>query len=74
MVEALIIAGGKGVRTNQDIPKQFINIDNIPILVYTLNAFQQHPEVDEILVVCIDGPLWNRRLIQKQVCIFLLIC
>nr|WP_305137394.1 IspD/TarI family cytidylyltransferase [uncultured Schaedlerella sp.] len=60
MVEALIIAGGKGVRTNQDIPKQFINIDNIPILVYTLNAFQQHPEVDEILVVCIDG--WHEIL------------
>ena len=60
MVEALIIAGGKGVRTNQDIQKQFINIDNIPILVYTLNAFQQHPEVDEILVVCIDG--WHEIL------------
>ena len=60
MVEALIIAGGKGVRTNQDIPKQFINIDNVPVLIYTLNAFQQHPEIDEILVVCIDG--WQEML------------
>lgn len=60
MVEALIIAGGKGVRTNQDIPKQFINIDNVPVIIYTLNAFQQHPEIDEILVVCIDG--WQEIL------------
>ena len=60
MVEALVIAGGKGIRTNQDIPKQFINIDNIPVLIYTLNAFQQHPEVDEILTVCIDG--WHEIL------------
>ena len=60
MVEALIIAGGKGVRTNQDIPKQFLNIDNVPVLIYTLNAFQQHPEIDEILVVCIDG--WHEIL------------
>lgn len=60
MVVALIIAGGKGVRTNQDIPKQFINIDNVPVLIYTLNAFQQHPEIDEILVVCIDG--WHEIL------------
>lgn len=60
MVEALIIAGGKGVRTNQDIPKQFINIDNVPILIYTLNSFQQHPEIDEIMVVCIDG--WQEIL------------
>ncbi len=60
MVEAMIIAGGKGVRMNQDIPKQFLNINDIPVIIYTLQAFQQHPEVDEILVVCIDG--WQELL------------
>lgn len=60
MVEAMIIAGGKGARTNQDIPKQFININNSPVIIYTLKAFQQHPEVDAILVVCIDG--WQEIL------------
>ena len=55
MVEAMIIAGGKGVRMNQDIPKQFLNINDIPVIVYTLKAFQQHPEIDAILVVCIEG-------------------
>lgn len=57
---AIIIAGGKGVRMNQDIPKQFLNIHDKPVIVYTLQAFQQHPEIDAIEVVCIDG--WQQIL------------
>lgn len=38
-----------------DIPKQFINIYDKPILLYTLEGFQNHPLVDAIEVVCIDG-------------------
>lgn len=52
---ALIIAGGVGVRTNQDIPKQFINVYDKPIIIYTLEAFQKHPNIDSIEVVCLDG-------------------
>ena len=52
---ALIIAGGVGARMNQDIPKQFINVCDKPVIVYTLEAFQQHPEIDAIEVVCLDG-------------------
>lgn len=52
---ALIVAGGKGKRTGQDIPKQFISIQDKPIIIYTLENFQKHPEIDKILVVCIDG-------------------
>lgn len=55
MNTAIIIAGGKGSRMGQDIPKQFINVYDKPVLVYTLQGFQQHPQVDAILVVCIDG-------------------
>lgn len=51
----LIIAGGSGNRMGQDIPKQFINVYDKPILVYTLEGFQNHPMVDLIEVVCIDG-------------------
>lgn len=57
---AMIIAGGKGVRMNQDIPKQFLNIHDKPVIVYTMQAFQKHPEIDAILVVCIDG--WQEIL------------
>ncbi len=52
---ALIIAGGVGARMNQDIPKQFINVYDKPVIVYTLEAFQNHPEIDAIEVVCLDG-------------------
>lgn len=52
---ALIIAGGVGARMNQDIPKQFINVYDKPVIVYTLEAFQKHPEIDAIEVVCLDG-------------------
>lgn len=51
---ALIIAGGVGARMGQDIPKQFINVNDIPVIVYTMQAFQKHPQIDGIEVVCID--------------------
>lgn len=52
---ALIIAGGVGARMGQDIPKQFINVYDKPVIVYTMEAFQSHPEVDGIEVVCLKG-------------------
>lgn len=52
---ALIIAGGLGNRMGQDIPKQFINVYDKPIIMYTLEAFQKHPKIDAIQIVCIDG-------------------
>lgn len=55
MTIAVIIAGGSGQRMGQDIPKQFINVYDKPVLIYTLESFQKHPLVDAIEVVCIDG-------------------
>lgn len=52
---ALVIAGGKGNRTHQDIPKQFIHVHDKPIFIYTLEEFQKHPLIDAIEVVCLDG-------------------
>lgn len=52
---AIIIAGGSGQRMGQDIPKQFINVYDKPVLIYTLEGFQRHPQIDEIEVVCIEG-------------------
>ena len=49
------MAAGKGQRTRQDIPKQFINVHDKPIVIYTLENFQKHPEIDGIVVVCLDG-------------------
>ena len=52
---ALIIAGGSGSRMHQDIPKQFLTVNERPVIVYTMEAFERHPEIDAIAVVCIDG-------------------
>lgn len=52
---AIIIAGGSGKRMGQDIPKQFINVYDKPILLYTLESFERHPQIDAIEVVCLDG-------------------
>lgn len=52
---AIIIAGGSGQRMGQDIPKQFINVYDKPVLLYTLEGFEKHPKIDAIEVVCIDG-------------------
>ena len=57
---ALIIAGGSGQRMGQDIPKQFINVDDKPVIIYTLEAFQNHANIDSIAVVCIEG--WEQVL------------
>lgn len=55
MTIAIIIAGGSGQRMGHNIPKQFINVYDKPILMYTLENFQKHPLVDAIELVCIDG-------------------
>lgn len=58
---ALIIAGGSGSRMNQDIPKQFLNVNEKPVIVYTLEAFQKHSDIDCIAVVCLGG--WEQALV-----------
>lgn len=57
---ALIIAGGAGNRMGQDIPKQFMHVDGCPIIIHTMKCFQQHPDIDNIAVVCLNG--WNTVL------------
>lgn len=55
MTVAVVIAGGVGSRMGLDIPKQFVQIDGKPVLLYTLEAFQRHPLIDAIELVLIDG-------------------
>ena len=52
---ALITASGVGARMGQDIPKQFLNVYDKPVVVYTMECFQNHPEIDAIVVVCLKG-------------------
>lgn len=63
---ALLTAAGGGTRMKQDIPKQFIHIDNKPIIIYTLEVFQQHPSVDKIIVVTLESWIDVLRAYAKQ--------
>lgn len=63
---ALILAGGTDSKFEMDIPKQFVNVNNRPIIVYTLEAFQKHPEIDEIIITCLDGWQEMVRVYSKQ--------
>lgn len=71
---AVIFAGGTGTRMNtKSRPKQFLEIHGKPVLIYTLEKFQNHPLVDAIILVCLDSwieyakNLLNRFSITKVV-------
>ena len=53
---ALLTAAGTGTRMGQDIPKQFMHVENKPLIVHTMEAFQNHPGIDAIMVVTL--PAW----------------
>ena len=53
---ALIFAGGVGSRMNlKAMPKQFLEIQGKPIIIYTIEHFEKHPEIDAICIVCVEG-------------------
>lgn len=56
MVVALLTAAGSGSRMGQDIPKQFMHVENKPIIIHTMEAFQNHPGIGAIMVVTL--PSW----------------
>lgn len=57
---AILTASGIGSRIGQDIPKQFIHVENKPVIIYTLEKFQHHPEIDEICIVILKG--WEQMV------------
>lgn len=63
----IILAGGVGSRLGADRPKQFVDILGKPVLVYTIEAFQNHPEIDAIEVVCIESHIdYLKDLVEKH--------
>lgn len=52
---ALILAGGMDPTFQMRVPKQFVNVFNRPVIVYTLEAFQKHKDIDAIMVACLNG-------------------
>lgn len=52
---AVILAGGVGTRVGAQIPKQFIEVLGKPVIAYTLEIFQKHPQIDAIEIVCVSA-------------------
>ncbi len=52
---AIIPIGGKGSRMQNEIPKQFIEVEWKPIYLYTLEKFQKNEKIDKIIIACIKG-------------------
>lgn len=51
---AVVLAGGSGKRMGEEIPKQFLPVLGKPIIQYSMEAFQNHPLIDEMVVVLPD--------------------
>lgn len=62
----IILAGGVGSRMGADRPKQFIEIFGKPVLVYTIEIFQNHPEIDAIEVVCVKSHIEYLKQLVKE--------
>ena len=67
MTIALIFAGGTGKRMNsRSKPKQFLEMHGKPIIIYTLEHFEYHEEIDEIVVVCIKEWITELKGLLKR--------
>ena len=63
---AMLIAGGTGQRMGQEIPKQFLNVHDKPVIIYTLEAVQQHADIDAIAVVCLADWMHVLKVYARQ--------
>ena len=52
---AVILAGGSGIRAKTSVPKQFLAVDNVPIIVYTMMNVQKYADIDQLMVVIPEG-------------------
>lgn len=59
----LLLAGGIGSRISDKCPKQFIEIDGESVLLHTMRAFQQHPDIEALYVVC--TPKWKEYVNEQ---------
>lgn len=56
----IVLAGGVGKRMKTEIPKQFIEVEGKPIIVYSLENFQRNPQIEKIIVICVKD--WIKQL------------
>lgn len=67
MNTALIFAGGTGQRMNsRSKPKQFLELHGKPIIIYTLEHFEVHPEIDNIIIVCLESWISELKILLDR--------
>ena len=55
MVIGILLAGGIGQRMSIKLPKQFLEVNGKPIICYPLDVMEQHPQIDVVEIVCVNG-------------------
>jgi 2-C-methyl-D-erythritol 4-phosphate cytidylyltransferase len=67
MNTAVIFAGGTGKGMNtKTVPKQFLELHGKPVIIYTLEQFENHPEIDQIILVCLESWIgYAKKLLRK---------
>lgn len=63
---AKIFAGGSGARMGAGLPKQFIEVNGKPIIIHTLDIFEEHPAIDEIYVACKEDYIGKLEKLIKR--------
>ena len=62
----VLLAGGIGRRMGADVPKQFLEVNGKPIIVYSIENFQRNPQIEKIVIVCVKEWIAHvKTLIQK---------
>ena len=64
---AIIFAGGSGARMGSGMPKQFLEVGGKPIIIHTLDIFEEHDMIDKIYIACKEEYIKHlKRLIEKN--------
>ena len=63
---AVIFAGGSGARMGSGLPKQFIEIDGKPIIIHTLEIFDEHRLIDGIYIACKEDYIPKLQKLVKR--------
>lgn len=66
---AVIFAGGSGARMGAGLPKQFLEIDGKPIIIHTLELFEENDSIDEIYVACKEDYIKKLQKLIRRFCI-----
>ena len=65
-IHTIILAGGIGARMGMNLPKQFIEVDRVPIIVHTIQNFEKNKNIDSITIVCVKDYIDTMWKIVKK--------